>query len=121
MKRDVRGLALSTDSDEAAEALDAVVDAYLGYGTDAMRRVGRMLEADPGFALGHAVKGYLLLLLSNQAFLPAAAEALHEAQAHVAPATQREKLHVEALGCWLAGKLDGSLAAWEAILALAPT
>lgn len=121
MKQDARGLALSTDSQEAAAALDAVVDAYLRYRTDAMRHVERMLTADPGFALGHAIKGYLLLLLSNRAYLPAAAEALRAAQAAAAPATQRERLHVEALACWLAGKLDGALACWEAVLALAPT
>ena len=121
MKQDVRGLALSTDSDAAAQALDSVVGAYLGYRTDAMQHVDRMLEADPGFALGHVVRGYLLLLLSNRAYLPAAGDALVRAEAGAASATAREKLHVEALRCWLAGKLDGALAAWEAILALAPT
>lgn len=121
MKHDARGLALSTDSAEAAAALDAVVDGYLSYRTDAMRHVERMLAADPEFALGHVVKGYLLLLLSNQAYLPAATEALRGAQAGAARASQRERLHVEALSCWLSGKLDGALACWEATLALAPT
>ena len=121
MKMDARGLALSTESAQAAQALDGVVDAYLNYRTDAMAHVGRMLEADPRFALGHVVRGYLLLLLSNRAYLPAAADALAQAEAGAAGATQREKLHVEALRCWRAGKLDGALAAWEAILALAPT
>lgn len=121
MKEDARGLALSTDSAAAAQVLDDVVAAYLNYRTDAMQHVGRMLEADPDFALGHAVKGYLMLLLSNRAYLPGAAEALARAEAAAAPATARERLHVEALRCWLAGKLEGALAAWEAILALAPT
>ncbi len=121
MKADARGLALSTDSAEAARALDGAVDAYLNYRTDVMQHVGRMLQADPGFALGHVLRGYFILLLSNRAYLPAAAEALKRAEAGAATATARERLHVEALRCWLAGKLDGALAAWEAILALAPT
>jgi pentatricopeptide repeat protein len=121
MKTDARGLALSTDSEEAAQALDSVVDSYLNYRTDVTKHVGRMLKADPGFALGHVVKGYFMLLMGNRAYLPAAAEALAQAEAGAAAATTREKLHVEALRCWLSGKLDGALAAWEAVLALAPT
>jgi len=121
MKQDARGLALSTDSAAAAEAYDAAVSAYLAYRTDAAGHVARMLAADPDFALGCALQGYFAMLLSNRAYLPAATDALRRAEAGEARATARERLHVEALRCWTAGRLEGALAAWEGVLALAPT
>jgi tetratricopeptide (TPR) repeat protein len=77
--------------------------------------------ADPGFALAHCLKGYLVMLSSKRANLPLAAAALAAGEAAAAGATARERLHLTALSAWQRGEIDDALAAWEAILAEHPT
>lgn len=121
MQQDARGLALTTDQPEAARAYDAAIASYLGYRTDAARHVEAALAADPGFAMAHLLRGYLAMLAFNRAFVPAAAAALAEARKAEARLTGRERLHLEALEAWTAGRLWRTLHAWEAILAEHPT
>ncbi len=121
MVRDERGLALSTDSSAAAEAFDRAVEHYLKYHTDTMSLVGRAIVADPQFAMGHCLKGYLLLSAANPANAPQIAETLATAQANAATATQREQHHVAAFAAWASGNLDKSFAIWRQILDDAPT
>src|SRR5260370_14301839 len=83
--------------------------------------VGRMLEADAQFVLGHCFKGYLLVSASNPAFRPQIDAALTAAEAGAAAATGRERLHVAAFTAWAEGALDRSFAAWRQILDGHPT
>ena len=53
---------------EAAALFDRAVEHYLKFHADTPALVGRMLQADPEFVLGHCFKGYLLLSASNPAF-----------------------------------------------------
>ena len=71
MKLDERGLPLSTDSDEAVRLFDRSVEHYLKYHIDTMALAGKAIEADPGFAMAHCLKGYLLLSAANPAYGPA--------------------------------------------------
>ena len=71
MIRDARGLELSTDSAEAAALFDRAVEHYLKYHVDTMDLVNDALAADPGFVMGHCIKGYLMLAGANPAHRPA--------------------------------------------------
>src|SRR4051794_38716769 len=108
MKRDERGLPLSTDSAAAAALFDRAVAHYLRFHADAMALVGQMLAADPDFVLGHCFKGYLLLSASNPAFRPQIAASLAAAEAGAAAASERERLHHAAFAAWAEGRLDRS-------------
>ncbi|MGE0724862.1 MAG: tetratricopeptide repeat protein [Alphaproteobacteria bacterium] len=121
MQQDARGLALSTDSADAARHFDAAVDSYLRYRTDAARHLDAALAADAGFALGHAMRGYFAMLSYKRASLPAAAAALARAEAAAVRLSERERLHLSALRAWVDGRLWRMLDAWEAILADHPT
>jgi hypothetical protein len=121
MMRDERGLALSTDSAEAAALFDRAVEHYLKFHADLMALVGRMLEADPGLVMGHCLKGYLLLSAANPANRPAISATLQAAEAGAAAATARERLHVAAFAAWAAGDLGRSFAVWREILDTNPT
>jgi len=81
MKRDARGLALSTDSAEAAASFDRAVEHFLKYHADTMSLVHDALTADPNFGMGHCLKGYLLLAGANAAHRPAIAASLSAAKA----------------------------------------
>ncbi len=121
MLRDERGLALSTDSPEAAQLLDRAVEHFLKYRADVMSVAGRMLAGDPEFVMGHCFKGYMLLGASNPAHRPAIAEAVKAAEAGAAVTTGRERRHVAALAAWAGGQLDTSFAIWREILDADPT
>jgi len=120
MHKDLHGLSLSTDSTEAADAFDRAVMAYLRYRTDAGRHLGAALKADPDFALGHVLRGYLSMLAYNKANVPGAAEALAEARKRESRTTAREEAHIEALAKWIDGDLERLLEIWAAIFAEHP-
>ena len=121
MQRDERGLALSTDSAEAAALFDRAVEHYLKFYADTPALVGRMLAADPHFALGHCFKGYLLLSASNPAFRSEIAATLAAAEAGADRLTDRERRHVAAFAAWAGGGLDRSFAIWRELLDEYPT
>jgi tetratricopeptide (TPR) repeat protein len=116
MIRDERGLPLSTDNQEAAALFDRAVEHYLKFHADTPALVGRMLEADPGFVLGHCFKGYLLLSASNPAFAREITATLAAAEAAPAPGTERERRHLAAFASWSQGALDRTFAIWRSIL-----
>lgn len=115
MHKDLHGLAVSTDSTEAADAFDRATMAYLKYRTDAGRHLGAALKADPDFALAHVARGYFNMLAYNQANVAGAAESLAEARKRASRMTTREAAHAEALAKWIEGDLDRLLAIWEHI------
>jgi tetratricopeptide (TPR) repeat protein len=116
---DLNGLPISTSSRAAAEAFDRTLRSYTGNRVDISDHLGAALAADPEFALGHCVKGYLMMLMYNAAVAPKVKQA-HSAASGLS-ANPREKLHIEALGAWSEGHLDRALALWEQILAAHPT
>ena len=116
---DLNGLAISTSSEAARAAFDRTLRSYAGNRIDTSEHLGATLAADPEFALGHCVKGYLMMLMYKSAVLPKVKEA--EGAARGLRASPREKLHIEALGAWSAGNMDQALALWEQILADHPT
>lgn len=116
--RDAQGNAVSTASAQAAGAFDHAVAGYLGFRADTGVRLGPMLEADPGFGLGHVLKGCLLMAPFDAALVPRAAESLDAARRCLSrgAATERERAHAAALGHWVEGSVGGALADWEEIL-----
>ena len=118
--KDIHGLPLSTTHAACAAAFNSALRSYLGYRADLVDQVNAALQADPEFALGHCLRGYLMMLTYNRAALGSATEAHRAAAALAVAATARERAHVRALGCWVGGDLEGALGAWEGILAASP-
>jgi tetratricopeptide (TPR) repeat protein len=107
-------------STAAGEAYDRALKSFAGFDADVVERVQALQQADPSFALGHCLWGYVMMLAYSRAALPVAAEAVRAAGQHAAAATPREQAHVRALGRWVAGDLEGALREWEAILLAHP-
>jgi tetratricopeptide (TPR) repeat protein len=116
MKRDARGLAVSTDSADAVALFDRAVEHYLKYHLDTMNLVNDALRADPEFVLGHCLKGYLLLAGANPAHRAAIAACVAATQAGAAAATRREQRHAAALAAWQRGALGEAFAIWHELL-----
>jgi hypothetical protein len=121
VKRDARRLELSTDSADAAGLFDRAVEHYLKYHIDTMHLVNDALAADPGFVMGHCLKGYLMLAGANPAYRAAIGACLAAAEAGVAVATKREQRHVAALAAWRGGALGDAFAIWRELLDADPT
>ena len=121
MKQDERGLALSTDSDAAVASFDRAVEHFLKFHADTMVLANRALEADPGFAMGHCLKAYLLLLAANPANRPQIDTTLARAQAGAANLIPRERMHLAAATAWHQGTIERSFQIWGQILDADPT
>jgi hypothetical protein len=121
MNRDVRGLEVSTDSAQAVALFDRAVEHYLKYHNDTMSLVNDALAADPGFVMGHCLRGYLMLAGANPAHRQAVVASLDAAKASAAVATSREQRHVAALGAWVRGALGDAFATWRELLDADPT
>jgi tetratricopeptide (TPR) repeat protein len=120
MREDSQGLALSTDSDQAAAAFAHVIAGYLGYRADLPARMAALMAADAEFGLAHCLQGYMAMLGFKQALVPAARQAAASAARLTAHATPRERRHAAALAAWVDGELEQAIAIWEAILAEHP-
>ncbi|MCW3473827.1 tetratricopeptide repeat protein [Limobrevibacterium gyesilva] len=116
MRQDAHGLTITTDSDAAAAAFDHAVMGYLKYRADLPQRVAALLQAAPAFGLAHCLQGYVAMLAYKQAVVPVAEAAAQTARRLTARATPREQAHVDALGRWAGGDIDGAIAVWEHIL-----
>ncbi len=120
MARDLHGLEIST-TEGGANAFDAAITAFLKYRVDMPQKVKALTSADPEFALGHCLSGYLGMLSYKQSNVAAAAKALETARALEGHANVRERAHIKALGLWVAGRMDKALAVFDQIVAEHPT
>ena len=118
-RHDGFGCAITTPSAEAAAAWDAMALAFLAHGAATPAHLGAALEADPGFAAVHAVKGLFSLLLGRRELTAVAAEA-HAAALAAGPVSAREAGYTDALCEWLAGRPTGAVGRIEGVLARDP-
>ena len=121
MHRDERGHPMTTDSAEAAAAIDTAIHNFLHWKAAIVPHLKTALEADPAFGFGHAVNGLILHGARHIGFRPKIGESLAIAKAAEAAMTARERLYVTALQNAFDGKIAGSVAACETILAHDPT
>ncbi len=118
MQFDVFGQPTTLTSPRAMDAWNDTLLAFLAHAAVTPKHLGDVLDAEPNFALGHAVKGMFYILLGRRELMQTAHDAYAAAQTaavegHITP---REQLYVEALGVWLDGQPSGAIAKLEDIL-----
>lgn len=116
MQKDQRGLAMTTDSGQAAQHFSTAIDRYFEYRLDTMQHVKAALAADPDFVMGHCLRGYLFMLFGTTTVYDKVREALAFCEPRAASVTPREALHIRALRAWLEGDLVRAVALWDEIL-----
>lgn len=121
MYQDEGGFEITASNGTAAAALSTAITAFNGWKLGAMPQLDGALEADPGCAMAHAVRGLLLHLGRDARLTPHIGGALAAAKAASGALTPREDLYVRALEDSLAGRLTGAITAYETILATHPT
>ena len=97
---------------------NSTVMAFLAHSAATPTHLGALLEAEPDFAMGHAVKGMFYFLLGRREMIAGAEEALRTAKTHLASreTNMREAAFVEALDVTIKGSPLGAIAAMERIL-----
>ncbi|WP_425091053.1 tetratricopeptide repeat protein [Tropicimonas sp. S265A] len=111
---------VSLTNPKALSEWNGVVLGVLAHGQSAPVHLGRLLELEPGFAMGHALKGLSALMLARREMVPVAKEASATAQAALAAGapTARERLWCAALQDWLDGVPSSAIERMEAALRL---
>jgi tetratricopeptide (TPR) repeat protein len=104
--QDAFGNTLSTHSAALCLHWDAMVEHVLAHGAAAAPELGKVLAADPEFALGHAARGLMLMGLARAECAADAAIALKRAREcmRLRPVSRREAAFVEALCHWTEGQ-----------------
>ena len=112
-----------TTEGSALESWNQTQMAFLAHGAATPQHLGAVLDADPDFALGHAVKGLFYVLLGRRELMQTAKDAYATAQASAlaTPVSPREQHFINALGHWIAGQPTQALTEFEALIALDPT
>ncbi|WP_170472982.1 tetratricopeptide repeat protein [Ruegeria arenilitoris] len=118
MKQDVFGQMNTLTQPASVDAWNGVLLGFMAHAAVTPQHLGKVLELEPDFALGHAVKGLFMVLLGRREMLPVAVEALSAAQcaAERQPVTEREQLYMEALKLCLDGQHVQAVQKFEAIL-----
>ncbi len=115
MIEDAAGLSVSCNGAEGARLWDEAVHALLTHGAALPDRLDALTSAEPGFAMGHALRGLSLLMLARPELLPAADRALAAAEAAAAQggADAREREAVCALRELRGGRMLAAAARLE--------
>ena len=111
MKHDIFGQPTSLTTQQGIEDWNAVQLGFLAHAAATPGHLSAVLGAEPGFALGHAVKGLFYLLLGRRELFDTARDAYAAAEkaAGESDTSPRELLYVRALGHWLAGRPSQSV------------
>lgn len=106
MKQDVFGQSTSLTDDATLDSWNKAQLGFLAHGAVTPEHLGAVLQSEPEFALGHAVKGLFCLLLGRSEMMLAARDALSAAEraARETPITPREMVFATALQTWVSGQ-----------------
>jgi tetratricopeptide (TPR) repeat protein len=121
MQQDERGYAITTQSAEAASALDTAIHNFLHWKADIIPNLKKALAAEPDFGFGHAVNGLILHGARHIGLRSKIEASLAAAQAAAGDLTERERLYVAALDAAAGGRIAESVSIYETILAHHPT
>jgi tetratricopeptide (TPR) repeat protein len=121
MQQDERGYAITTQSAEAASALDTAIHNFLHWKADIIPNLKKALAVEPDFGFGHAVNGLILHGARHIGLRSKIEASLAAAQAAAGDLTERERLYVAALDAAAGGRIAESVSIYETILAHHPT
>ena len=119
---DALGNAVTLSNSAALSPWNETIEAMLGHSAATPAALARTLAAAPDFALGHATKGLMLLMMARGELMADARQCLGTARACLwtARVTARERAYVDALDAWLDGRPLHAADHLEQALALAP-
>jgi tetratricopeptide (TPR) repeat protein len=120
MALDPRDVPVSCNDPTTLELYEEALRQYHSYVGDPVQTIDRALERTPDFVLGHLFKAVVLMMFSEQRFVPEARAAVSAAQALAAHANPREKAITAAARRLVDGDWHGASAAFDRVLVEQP-
>jgi len=122
MAYDVFGGEITLTTQEAQDCWNKMAFAFLAHGAETPTYLMKTIELEPDFAMGHATKGLMFLLLGRRELVAVAQESLTNARAAQARVgtSVREAAYVAALEACLAGRMSGAISEIERVLLANP-
>ncbi|OWJ66837.1 tetratricopeptide repeat protein [Inquilinus limosus] len=109
---DSRGVPVSTASRAALDRYEAAAEKLHSYVRDPLAEIDAALAEDPGFVMGHCLRGTLMALATEKAAEAPLRQSVEAAEALAAGANERERGHIAALRAWLDGDFAGAVDGW---------
>ncbi|MGD9538667.1 MAG: tetratricopeptide repeat protein [Alphaproteobacteria bacterium] len=113
---DLRGDPVSTANRASLDGYEKALAEFNCYVGDPLATINGVLEADPSFVMGHALRAHLLLLSTEKAAEPELRKSVEAAEALSNHANERERGHVRAARAWLDGDYQGTPDLLEKVL-----
>jgi len=122
IKNDICGCPVTLTSSVALEAWNGVIHGLLSHGRETPVHLGRAMDEEPDFAMGHAARGLFCLMTGRAEVIAPAHAALAAARtaAQNTSVTMRETGWINALARWLEGSPTAAIACVEEVLIALP-
>lgn len=116
MLTDARGCPTSAPSSVSLQQYEQALELSASYQLDPLATIQKAIDADPTFAMGHALRAGLALMATDRGAVPLLAESVEAIEALGRRAVERERAHAAAARAWLEGDFAGSINRYGEIL-----
>lgn len=113
---DSRGVPVSIANSTSLDHYEKSLELLNGYFADPLAEIETGLESDPGFVMGHCLRGGMFAVAAEKAAEPGLRESVEAAEALAGQANDRERGHIAALRSWLDGDFRAAADRWGAVV-----
>jgi hypothetical protein len=116
MLTDARGCPTSAPSSVSLQQYEQALELSASYQLDPLATIQKAIDADPTFAMGHALRAGLAVMASDRGAVPLLTESVEAIEALGRRTVERERAHAAAARAWLEGDFAGSVHRYGEIL-----
>jgi hypothetical protein len=109
---DIWGNPVSCASAAAVRRLEKAISLFNAYQADPLAEIDGVLAEHPDFVMAHAFRAGMLATAGDRAFEGELRRSVIAAEALVAKANDRERLHIAAARAWLDGDIERAAESW---------
>jgi len=106
---DSRDLPVSTQNARSVEQYETALQLLNSYYGNPLAAIDTALAADPGFAMGHALRAALMVTSGDGTAEPMLRQSVEAGEALHTRANDRERRHIAAARAWLDGEFERSV------------
>jgi tetratricopeptide (TPR) repeat protein len=118
--QDHHGLELSGATNRSLDIYAEALRAFNCYRGDPVAIIDRAIEIEPGFAMGHILRGHLHVSLWEKSVVPEVEQTIARLRALPDDCNDRERRHIYALQQWADGDWEGARSTLERLSAEYP-
>ena len=116
-RTDARGMPVSQCDPQSLDDYETALYQFQSYFGDPTATLGKTLQRDPEFVMGHVFNASAMLMMSERQYLPMVREHIEQAEALAGKANDREIQLTGAARQWMEGDWEGASITWDRVLA----